>query len=185
MKLLTLLVCIILVISPGCKEKTDPSLIVEYEGPITTLEGAEIVHSDSAIISARVKTNKILQFENGDQEMPFGLDITFYDTSGKPNATLRSDYAFNNKETGLWKATGAVELNNLTTGEKLNTEELFWDPPGEQIYTEKFVRIESEDQILLGEGLTARQDFSTYKLDKLTGEIVFDLDGNPTSNTRK
>lgn len=169
----------------ACKEKTDPGLIVEYEGPMTTLEGAEIIHSDSAIVSARVKTQKILTFANGDQEMPFGLDITFYDENGSPNATLRSDYAFNDKETGLWKATGAVELNNLKTNEKLNTEELFWDPPGEQIYTEKFVRIESEDQILLGEGLTARQDFSTYKLDKLTGEIVFDLDGNASSSPKR
>lgn len=184
MKQSTLLVVIIVLLILSCKEKSELSVIVEYEGPITTLEGAEILHSDSAILTARVKTQKILQFENGDQEMPMGLHITFYDDLGNPNATLRSDYAFKDEEKNLWKATGAVELNNIKTGEKLNTEELFWDPPGEKIFTEKFVRIESEDQILLGEGLTADQDFSSYKLDKLTGEIVFDLDGNATSSTK-
>ena len=183
MKISTLCILIFsILLSEGCKEKTNPGLIVEYKGPTTTLEGAEIVHSDSAIITARIKTQKILQFENGDQEMPAGLHITFYDAIGNPNATLRSDYAFHEKDKSLWKASGAVELNNLETGEKLNTEELYWDPPGERIYTEKFVRIESEDQILLGEGLTATQDFSSYKLNKLTGEIVLDLDGNPKQN---
>lgn len=169
----------------GCEEKIDPGKFVEYEGPVTTLDGAEIMHSDSAIITAKIITDKLLQFTNGDQEMPSGFHITFFDSEGKPNATLRADYAYNDKQKNLWKATGAVELNNIKTGEKLNTEELFWDPPGERIFTEKFVRIESEDQILLGEGLTASQDFTTYKIHKLTGEIVFNLDGEPSANPRK
>ena len=117
--------------------------------------------------------------------MPDGFHITFYDETGNQNATLRADYAYFDKEKNLWKASGAVELINLKTSEKLNTEELFWDPPGERIYTEKFVRIESEDQILLGEGLTAAQDFSSYKLHKLTGEITFDLSGEATSGDTK
>ena len=67
---------------------------------------------------------------------------------------------------------------NIKNNERLNTEELFWNPTDEEIYTEKFVRIETEDQILLGQGLTADQDFSTYKIEKLTGELTIDDQDN-------
>jgi len=148
--------------------------MVKYDGPVQQLSDAEIVQSDSAIITGRLQTPKLLIFDNGDRELPDGFFLQFYDKAGRPTSNLTAKYAFYSKDKDIWQATGAVELNNLNKKEKLNTEELFWDPSHESIYTDKFVRVESGDQILLGEGLKAKQDFSSYSLLKMTGEITLD-----------
>ena len=64
-----------------------------------------------------------------------------------------------------------VEVKNIRKKEQLNTEELFWKPKDQKIYTEKFLTIRQEDQILSGEGLDAAQDLSRYKITKPTGVI--------------
>jgi len=152
--------------------------IIDYTGPIRELTNAEILHSDSAVIKAKVITPSLLEFEDGNQEMPSGFFIEFFSADGSTSSTLTADYARYNKEEDRWKATGNVILVNIKNNERLNTEELFWNPTDEKIYTEKFVRIETEDQILLGQGLTADQDFSTYKIEKLTGELTIDDQDN-------
>src|SRR5690606_41136095 len=70
----------------------------------------------------------------------------------------------------IYKATGDVEVNSYEKDQKLNTEELFWRRDKGEIYTDKFVRIETAEEILLGEGLTATQDFSSYKILKPRSE---------------
>jgi lipopolysaccharide export system protein LptC len=62
-----------------------------------------------------------------------------------------------------------VKINNIKKNEKLNTEELFWDASADRIWTKKFVRIETEDQILTGTGLESAQKFSEYELLKPSG----------------
>ncbi len=155
-------------------DESGPKEIIEYEGPIRSVENAVILHSDSAIVTAKVTTPQLLEFDDGNQEMPQGVQLEFFDKEGRTTGKLKANYAIYIKEEDHWKATGDVELKNVTNNEQLNTEELFWNPTKEEVYTDKFVRIESPGQILLGEGLTAAQDFSSYQLKKLTGEITIE-----------
>ena len=76
----------------------------------------------------------------------------------------------------LYKGEGNVIVRNLKKKEQLNSEELFWNLKEEKIFTEKFVRIETEDEILLGEGLEASQDFENYTIKNPTGIISIDDD---------
>jgi len=163
---------LLIIVLLSCEEKTAPLEIIEYDGPVQQLTDAVIMQSDSAIITGKLTTPRLLIFKNEDRELPEGFFLEFFNKNGETTATLKANYAYFENAKNMWKATGAVELNNLTKKEKLNTEELFWDPKNETINTDKFVRIESEDQILLGEGLKAAQDFSSYSLLKLTGEIT-------------
>ena len=52
---------------------------------------------------------------------------------------------------------------------QLNTEALYLSTETETFYTDKFVRIETEDELLTGEGLTAKRDLSYYTLSKPQG----------------
>ena len=65
-------------------------------------------------------------------------------------------------------------MTNAESGETLNTEELHWNTSKGDVFTDKFVRIETEDQILTGVGLTAKQDFSRYVIKNPQG--IFNLD---------
>jgi LPS export ABC transporter protein LptC len=85
--------------------------------------------------------------------------------------------AYQSAGENIYRAVGDVFVTNLQKNETLRTEELFWDPEKEIIYTEKFVTIKTEDDLIPGEGLIAPQDFSTFEIKRPT-EAVFKLEEN-------
>jgi len=68
-------------------------------------------------------------------------------------------------------------FNNIENKETLKSEELFWEPQKENVYTEKFVRIETPGELMTGTGLKAKQDFSEWTLDNPEGLIDVEEDG--------
>lgn len=164
----------------SCDEKTADTVPIVYDGPVRILENVEILHSDSAIIKARVKAPKILMLQNADRELPDGMFITFLNPDGSATATLRSDYAYYFNEEDRWRAQGNVVVDNIANQETLRTEELYWEPKTGDVYTEKFVKIESPGEVITGTGLKAKQDFSTWTLDKPEG--IFQIEDEEGSN---
>ena len=160
----------------SCGNNTDVSEVMPYEGPFLEIENMVTLYSDSAKVKVKVEAQRQLEFENGDSEFPEGVYVEFYDNNQKISSTLKADYAYYTKKENLYKATGDVEVNSYEKDQKLNTEELFWRQDKGEIYTDKFVRIETAEEILLGEGLTATQDFSSYKILKPTGELSIEQD---------
>ena len=146
----------------------------DYSGPTQIIYGAVILHSDSGVVKAKVEADEILEFDNGNKDLPFGVYLEFFNSSGQITGTLKADHAVFTKEDDLWRAWDNVILNNIASGERLNTEELFWDPQNEEVFTEKFVQISTKDQVLLGEGLIADQDFSSWQITKPTGELTIE-----------
>ncbi len=142
-----------------------------YEGPISEVYDAVNYYSDSAVVKLKIETPVRLNFENGDMEFPEGVFIEFYDKKGGMTNTLSSNHCYYTKEDNEYKATGNVEMVGLVSKEKLLTEELFWNIKEEKIYTDKFVMIETENQIVKGEGLEADQEFTTWTMKKTTGII--------------
>ena len=58
-------------------------------------------------------------------------------------------FYFYNEES-LYKVTGNVIITNHAKNEVMKTEELFWKPDEQRLYTDKFVRIETPKEILEG-----------------------------------
>jgi LPS export ABC transporter protein LptC len=136
----------------------------------------EIIYSDSAVVRVIVKASKQFEFENGDREFPNDIFIEFYETDGTLSSTLEANSAYYTKEKDLYKAEGDVEVIGFIDSRKMNSEELYWEPQKEEIYTDKFVRIQSQDQISTGTGLVAKQDFSSYRILKPSGTIYLEED---------
>jgi LPS export ABC transporter protein LptC len=158
----------------ACEPEKQTTVPIVYDGPLRTLEQVVILHSDSALIKARVNANRILLLQNEDREVPDGMFIEFLDETGALSATLKSDYAYYFSEEDRWLAQGNVIVDNIANEEKLLTEELYWEPKLGDVYTEKFVKIESPDQVITGTGLKAKQDFSTWTLEKPEG--IFEIE---------
>ena len=148
-----------------------------YTGPLRKLSGATIIYSDSALLKAEVKAEEILDLQNDDREVPKGMFITFFEKDGTISATLRANYAYYYKEEDRWKATGNVVIHNIKNEETLKSEELFWEPKNEDVYTEKFVRIETPGELMTGTGLKAKQDFSEWTLENPEGIIDVEENG--------
>ncbi|MFA0961610.1 LPS export ABC transporter periplasmic protein LptC [Roseivirga sp. BDSF3-8] len=168
---LSLMLMAIVAVATACSD--DSKALEEmkpYEGPMLEMDSVETLFSDSAIVRVRLVAGKRLDFRNGDSEYPEGVYIEFFGPDGNLRSTLRSNKGFYHGETNLYQVDGNVEVINEQS-EKLNTEQLFWNPADEQVYTEKFVRIQSDGQLLMGEGLRAEQDFSSYEIMKPTANI--------------
>lgn len=164
-------------ITISCSNDEDLKNIQEYTGPIIEVDSALTLYSDSAVVRVKVIAARQLEFQNGDREYPEGFYIEFYETDGKISSTLRANKGFYNKEKDLYSGIGDVVLRNIEKDEQLNTEELFWKRTEQNVFTDKFVRIESQGEILTGEGLTAKQDFSSYRILKPTG--TWSIDAEP------
>ena len=55
--------------------------------------------------------------------------------------------------------------------EQLYTEKLFWDGYEQKIYTDDFVTIKTENEIIMGYGFVTDESFSSYSLSNITGTI--------------
>lgn len=146
----------------------DTSLLQPYLGPISTVYDVDLVHSDSAIVRIRMEAKKQLDFEEGNREFPEGIFIRFYDENGKMTSTIRADVGYYDRSANLYRGVGDVQVENIEKEQRLNTEELFWDPTAKKIFTEKFVTIREGETFLQGTGMDAKDDFSEYTIYKIS-----------------
>ncbi len=155
----------------ACKNQNTIEEEDEYEGPIGESYDVETKISDSAMVKLAIRGPKQVNFQNGDFQYPEGVNIEFYDSLGNVTSTIKANRGYYIKAENVYKVEEDVEVINYTSGEKLNSEELFWNPKEETVYTDKFVNITTETEIIKGVGLTADQDFSNYQMGKITGII--------------
>ena len=60
----------------------------------------------------------------------------------------------------------------------MNSEELIWDEKKKIIYSEQFVRITTDESIIMGKGFEADQSFETWEIFNPTGTIEIDENEN-------
>jgi len=165
-----LFVCTLLILS--CTTKVDQVTYVEpYKGPMMTATNIKTVYSDSGETKLILKAPVQLLLQNNDREFPQGVYVEFFDEKKEPKAILTSNYAIFYKEQNLYKISGKVVIDNKRDGKKMSTEELFWSPATKKIYTDKFLIIETANEIIKGEGMDATQDFSSYSIRKPIGIV--------------
>lgn len=155
----------------SCSDQDNNAQLPQYDGPVIETDSIQTLYSDSAIVRVELRAKLQQEFQNQDQHFPEGLKVTFFDKESAISSILTANQGYYYYEDGLYKVTGNVVLRSYERNETLETEELFWDPKKKEVYTDKFVRIENEDRILMGEGLTAAQDFSTSKILKPSGML--------------
>ena len=143
----------------------------EYKGPLREVENVETFYSENGRIKVKIVAALLFEFASGDREFPKGIFVEFYDETGKLESTLRANHAFYFKSENQWRGRGKVQVKNIARNEQLNTEELFWKPAEERIFTDQFVTIRQEGDVLYGQGLQAKQDMSDYTILKPEGEF--------------
>jgi LPS export ABC transporter protein LptC len=162
--------CLIGVLLSACNN-TELKEPIEYTGPLRKAENIELYYSEKDQVKVKMVAAEMQEFESGDREFPKGIYMEFYDEFGRMESTLRANQAYFFKKENQWRGRGKVEVKNIAKNEQLNTEELFWKPGEEKIFTEKFVTIRQQGDVIYGEGLEAKQDMSDYEIKKPTGDF--------------
>jgi len=172
---LKLLLCGILIpmcaLFASCSTPEENSKPLLYEGALREAEDITMYYTEKNLMKVLLKAKKINEFQNGDSEFPEGIFIEFYDDTGKITSTLRANSAYFFKTENKWRGLGDVEIINIEKNQQLNTEELFWKPDTKKIFTDKFVTIKLENEILYGTGFDADQDLANYTMKNPEGEF--------------
>ncbi len=154
----------------------------EAEMPAMEARDVEILYSDSARLMAKVNAPVLKEYIGyfPYTEMPEGVHILFFDVNGEIRSELTANYAIHQKNQKLMYAKHNVVVFNAK-GERLNTELLTWDSRLQKLYTNEFVTITTEKEVIFGEGLEANQDFSVYKILQPQGSFNIDEKENDNS----
>lgn len=147
--------------------------------PMEVQENFELIYTDSSYMRMKMRAPLAERYPLAEEpylEFSKGITVTFFNNQGQEDSRLIADYAVQYIEKHLWLAQGNVVVNNRNSGEQLNTEELYWDEKTETIYSDKFVKIITAEEIIMGEGFVADQGFSQYELNKVTGTIILNED---------
>lgn len=163
---------IVLIALVAACDQSDLKEPLIYDGPVHTGVDVELYYTEGNLVKVKMIAAKVHEFENGDREFPEGIYLEFYDENGRLESTLRANEAYYFKKENQWRGRGKVEVKNLAKNEQLNTEELFWKPAEEKIFTDKFVTIRQQNDVIYGEGLEAKQDMSDYIIKKPEGEFA-------------
>ena len=143
----------------------------EQSQDFPTLESSQVEFfcSEGGVVKYRLLTNEALHYQNGDRIYPEGMHIEFYEDNQEISLTGRANSVYFFAKNNVYKFRGDVEIKSLRDQKQLNTEELHWNTETETFYTDKFIRIETKEELLTGEGLTAKQDLSSYAVSKPQG----------------
>lgn len=136
-------------------------------------EKVTIEYTDSGYLRARVFSpllTAVKRSSNPYLEMVKGLKVDFYDINGKIQSYLTADYGISYPDDKKIVVRQNVEILNVK-GERLNTEELHWQQDSGKIYTDRFVRITTKDQIITGTGLVSDQAFSDWEILNVSGTL--------------
>ncbi|WP_181304842.1 LPS export ABC transporter periplasmic protein LptC [Rufibacter sp. XAAS-G3-1] len=155
----------------SCQQGEETIKPIEYNGPSSETYNQVTIYSDSAKMKLKLSAPVEQQLQNGDIIYPKGMYITFYEEE-TPTTIITAKYGRYDKAKDQYFARNDVVVKNIVKKEQLNTEELFWERQKQSIFTDKFVRITSVDEVVTGVGLTAKQDFSDYTLKQFSGSFV-------------
>lgn len=147
----------------------------EKKLPLESGKNVEIMYSDSARVRAKLNAPKLDRYAGAKpyMELPKGLELIFYDEHKNLQTKLTADYGIGfdsgNGMEHMEAKRNVVVINQK--GDKLNTEHLIWNAITKKIFTDEFVKITTNDEIIWGDGLVANQDFSDYTIKNVKGQI--------------
>ncbi|MAD50790.1 MAG: LPS export ABC transporter periplasmic protein LptC [Flavobacteriales bacterium] len=141
--------------------------------PIETIKDCEIIYSDSAKVRVLLNATLMNRYADEDSYVEFkdGLKVQFFDVNGKKESELNADYAIVDDKKDLMLAQNNVVVRNVD-GDILETEKLNWNKQKEEIFTDEFVKITTENEVIFGQGLVSNQNFSKYSIRKIKGTIT-------------
>ena len=160
----------------ACKNdiKEVNALAEREKRPDMTGENLELIYSDSARIKYRVLAPEYIKVNREKEkyeEFPKGIHVLSYDPAGKMIGSIKGKYAKKLEDEMLWEARNEVVIINAE-GKKLETELLYWDMKKELIYSDRYVKLSADGQIIEGNnGFHSDQNLNHPVFENISGSI--------------
>lgn len=147
--------------------------------PVETIKDLKLVQSENGLVTFQLSGKTMKRYDKPSSyiEFPDGVHVIFYDSLKNVRSELTANYGISYEDKKIMEAKNDVEVINYQTNEKLNTEHLIWERKKKFIYSEVFVKITTEDKTIYGQnGMEADEQFESWKLKKVKGDILVDQD---------
>jgi LPS export ABC transporter protein LptC len=172
LKIKTLVLLLGLVIASACtRDETKFDENIKLDVNIETAKDVEIIYSDSAKVRVKITGATLLYHVNTrepKQEFPDAVQVDFYGPDGQITSTLTGKYGIRYESKGEVIVRDSVIWQSVE-GERLETEELIWDERKQRVYNHRFVVLRRLDEIIMGHGFEATQDFKNARVLAVTG----------------
>lgn len=176
-----LAVCVFMCSCTANKPEEIQEISNREELPTLMYRNLESVVTDSGRVERRLLTPELKHFtypkEEARMEFPEGLNFITYKPNGVVRGQIKCKHAIYYEKEDLWELNNDVEAVS-EKNEILNTEQLFWDMKKEIIYSDKFVKITSEDDVIMGVGFDSDQNMDNWEIRDVSGEMEFEDDGS-------
>lgn len=185
-----MVVVMLLSFTVSCSKETKDVVNATYDPEKSyTMKATQVntLISDSGITRYRIEAAEWIVFGKAKEPywyFPEGIYVEKFDTLFHSEASIKADTAYYFDKKGLWHLIGNVEVESLQGG-RFDTSELFWDQKKEKVYSEKYIRIQQEEQIITGVGFESNQNMTRYKIFNSQGEFpVEDTPQSPTDSVQ-
>ena len=143
--------------------------------PSQTVQGLTTIYMDTGRLQMIITAPQVLMYTDREEPVmvfPNGIHVDFYNKDLVAETQLSAHYAIYYQKKELWEARDSVIAENINH-ERLDAEMLYWDVGKKLIYTDKFIRITTPDEVIFGEGFESDQAFTDWKIKKVKGTVYF------------
>jgi len=166
------------------KEKTDmiPRFTDRSAVPGMFADSVTTLISDSGKIRYKVVAEIWKVFDKAEDPYWFFPEKFYFerfDDSLHVESVVEGDTARYFTARKIWELKNHVKVMNLS-GEKFETSLLYWDQDRKRVYSDSFIRIEQESQILTGYGFESNESLTKYQIFKIKG--IFPIDADTEEN---
>jgi LPS export ABC transporter protein LptC len=142
--------------------------------PIQTAEKIEIIYSDSARVKLKLYADLMERFVNPETGNYIlfneGIHVQFFNQFKQVETDLKANKAKHLESEDIWEVSDNVVVINKK-GEIINSELLIWDRKEGKIHSDKYVKITTPDEIIMGDGFESDEQFMNYVIFKSHGII--------------
>lgn len=164
------------------------ALTGDRDYPVQTVYDGTFHYTQNGKLSNTLKAGVLERYETEESrvEVTDGLELIIFDSLGQEEATLTAvEGTFRENENKLIARRNVVLRN--TKGESLHTEELIWAQDSDRVYTDKHVKITTEEAVIHGKGLVTDSRFTQREIKEVTGTLYIDdpIENDTTNVTKK
>lgn len=151
--------------------------LAEQDLPMEEGRNVQVIYTDSARLKAKVHATVLEKRKDGDKgpylKMKEGVKARFYNDKGELSSRLRADKGkryLDHHRTIVRENVVVVNRKNDT----LSTEEMIWNEKENRIYSEKFVKVRTAEEIIYANGFESDPSFTEYEFYDIEGTISVD-----------
>ena len=184
---MTAWVAVMFLLFPACsgkEQKQDIPVTNRDSLPVMRTVGVESFISDFGVIRYKIIAEEWIVYDKLDPSFwafEKGVYLEQFNEDFTAEATIKADTAYYYDKKKLWELRSNVHIENLKH-EKFDTELLFWDEHKQEIYSDKKIRIEQADKVIIGHGFESNQQLTDYTIHNTEGIFYFEDDSPVAAN---